>query len=790
MTTRINELKKENIDAIVEAANSDTTVTTTTLKEYIDKIAQDKAADLATAARKLVELDPENFSKLVDNALQDHKVRSAAKALYESHKDYLTNSGKRVAFSAIYNYIKAAITGVGTTTNAFDAVSSVAIYAKMLENKGYKDLFAAIAANELMSKWIQTYFGIVFRKRVDPSEQEVCDYMSKQLGVRVYTAGMDPYTRVNNPLGMGTPYESLAQTKEKGGFIVQVIGDNVDRTHEMFRRMQAAPLSDWAEIQLVCLDMEAIKRFFQEKGIDATKQFPEGGLPIPGLKLMQADPKMSKKQFSYAIDWRGCCGKLETLNPATAWKPVYKTFVAKSGNTILARNKETNEMMVSAIFPDVNHTARLEASKILDSFVEKLTNPENYEAIDWPEWLKKELRVLYKSQDKVDIGLREAYSILMNQYISFMGQQNRNLTKALRNFDNNKTAQGYLDYEDQLKIEKRRFIKVMSNMAQRVYQRYATIKDKSKRVFIDPERVIKIILALSLAREGEKKAKIRRQIEALKADRANDNSAKIKELEIDLRLTVASDFARILLPNEWAIFVYNFIFQAYGKESNEAWKTNGVAIDDAENGVWDTAKFCISTPLRKENLRLRSGQMVYFSEGRAVIGTTLVAEMTRTDMPDGYYVVDYHDEYGAEGNITGTTKPVAVIAATALARASITEANIDDGFVAQVDSDADLHEIVGKVVKFSIVLGKGNMFFEYDTENKKNVRKFGSFRTIQNAAHSALLNNRVTKVVYGIQCDGYKDANGDMKKGATLLICSKNDISASFNTGVALNSDC
>lgn len=791
----INVLSKENIDTIVEAAktatNSDTVVTATTIKEYVDKIAQDKAADLATAARKLVELDPENFRKLAEEAIADHKVRSAAKAMYEKHAEYLTNSGRRVAFSAIYNYIKAAITGVGTTTNAFDAVSSVAIYSKMLENKGYKDLLAAIEANELMAQWIQTYFGIVFRKRVDPSEKEVCAYMSKQLGTKVYTAGTDPYTRVNNPLGQGTPYMSLAETHIVDGFVVQIVGDSVDRTHEMFARMQDAPLTDWAEIQLVCLDMEAIKRFFQEKGIDATKQFPEGGLPIPGLKLMQADPKMSKKQFDYAIDWRGCCGKLETLNPATAWKPVYRTFVAKSGNTILARDKETNEMMVSAIFPDVNHTARLEAAKILNGFVEKLTNPENYKNLDWPEWLKVELRALYKSTDKIDTGLREAYTILMNQYISFMGQQNRNLAAALRAFDGNKTAQGYLDYEDQLKVEKRRFINAMSNMAQRVYQRYATVKDTSKRIFVDPERVIKIILALSLAREGEKKAKICRQIEALKADRAHDNSTKIKELEIDLRLTVASDFARIVLPNEWAIFVYNFIFQAYGKESNEAWKNDGVAIDDVENGgVWGTAKFCVSTPLRKENLRLRSGQMVYFSEGRAVIGTTLVAEMTRTDMPDGYYVVDYHDEYDADGNIVGQTKPVAVIAATALARASITEADINDGFIAQVDSESALHEIVGKEVKFAIVLGKGNMFFEYDAENKKNVRKLGTFKTTQNAAHSALFNNRVTKVVYGIQCDGYKDANGDVKKGATLLICSKNDVSASFNTGVALNSDC
>lgn len=783
-------INKNEMNLIMAAAGTDATVTAASFKDFVKKIAAEKAADVATAARKIVELDPELFNKLAENAIEDHKVRATAKAMFEKHAEYLTDSGRRVAFSAIYNYVKAAITGVGTTTNAFDAVSSVAIYSKMLENKGYKNLLEAISANELMAKWVQIYSGIVFRKRVDPTEKEACEYMSKQLGTKVYTAGTDPYTRVNNPLGQGTPYASLAETRVVDGFVVQIVGDNVDRTHEMFKRMQAAPLIEWSEIQLVCLDMEAIKRFFQEKGIDATKQFPEGGLPIPGLKLMQADPKMSKKQFSYAIDWRGCCGELETLDPTTAWKPVYKTFIAKSGNTILARDKETNEMLVSAIFPDVNHTARLEATKILDGFVEKLTNPENYENIDWPEWLKAELRVLYKSQDKVDIGLREAYTILMNQYISFMGQQNRNLAEALHNFSGNKTAQGYLDYEDQLKVEKRRFINAMSNMAQRVYQRYATVRDTSKRIFIDPERVVKIILALSLAREGEKKAKIRRQIEALKADRATDNSAKIRELEIDLRLTVASDFARICLPNEWALFVYNFIFQAYGKESNEAWK-NGVAIDDVENGgVWGTAKFCVKTPVRKETLRLRSGQMIYFREGRAVIGTTLVAEMTRTDMPDGYYVIDYHDEYDENGDITGTTKPVAVIAATALARASITEANIDDGFIAQIDSESDLHEIVGKAVKFAIVLNKGNMFFEYDAENKKNIRKLGTFKTTQNAAHSALFNNRVTKVVYGIQCDGYKDANGEMKKGATLLVCSKNDTSASFNTGVALNSDC
>lgn len=788
---------------LIAAVMTDTATTTAAIIAHVQAMATckdsnkmitfvptrmlDKAADIATAARKIVELDPELFNKFAEKAIEDHKVRATAKAIFEKHAEYLTDSGKRVAFSAIYNYIKAAITGVGTTTNAFDAVSSVAIYSKMLENKGYKDLLEAISANELMAKWVQTYFGIVFRKRVDPTEKEACEYMSKQLGVKVYTAGTDPYTRVNNPLGQGTPYVSLAETRVVDGFVVQIVGDNVDRTHKMFKRMQAAPLVEWKEIQTVCLDMEAIKRFFQEKGIDATKQFPEGGLPIPGLKLLQSDPKMSKKQFSYTIDWRGCCGTLETLNPATAWKPVYKTFVAKSGNTILARNKETNEMMVSAIFPDVNHTARLEAAKILDTFVSQLTDPQKYDKIDWPEWLKKELRVLYKSQDKIDVGLREAYTILMNEYISFMGQQSRNLEIALRNFDGNKTEQGYLDYEDQLKIEKRRFLRAMSNMAQRIYQRYADVRDASKRVYVEPDRAVKIILALSLAREGEKKAKIRRQIETLQNDRATDNSAKIRELEIDLRLTVASDFARIVLPNEWALFMYHFMFEEYGRLTNQEW-AQGTPID--ESSAWGTMAFCLKTPLRKENLRLRSGSMVYFKEGRAVIGTTLVAEMTRTDMPDGYYIVDYHDEYDAEGNVIGKTKPVAVIALTALAKNAITKVDINDGFIAQIDSEMDLSEIVGKEVKFAIVLGKGNMFFEYDAENKKNIRKLGNFKTTQNAAHSALFNNRVTKVVFGIQCDGYKDANGEMKKGATLLVCSKNDTSASFNTGVALNSDC
>ena len=798
MTINKNEMNL----IMATAASTDVTVTTASFKDFVKKIATDKttvapiehvpthfdkAAEIATAARKLVELDPALFNKLTQDALQDYKVRSEAKALYEEHTKYLTGSGKRVAFSAIYNYVKAAITGVGTTTNAFDAISSVAIYAKMLENKGYKDLLEAIKANELMANWLKTYFGIIFRKRVDPTENEVCQYMNKQLGVRVYTAGTDPYTRVNNPLGHGVPYESLAETRVKNGFVVQVIGDSVDRTHEMFKRMQAAPLVEWKEIQAICLDMEAIKRFYQEKGIDATKQFPEGGLPIPGLKLMQSDPKMSKKLFSYAIDWRGCCGRLETLDPSTAWKPMYKTFVSKSGNTILARNKQTNEMMVSAIFPDVNHTARLEATKILDGFVEKLTDPEKYDKIDWPEWLKAELRVLYKSQDKINMGLREGYTILMNQYISFMGQQQRNLEIALRNFDGDKTSQGYLDYEDQLKIERRRFLAALSNMAQRIYQRYADVRDAAKRVYVEPDRAIKIILALSLAREGEKKAKIRRQIEALKADRATDNSAKIKELEIDLRLTVASDFARIVLPNEWALFVYHFMFEEYGRITNTEW-AQGTPID--ESSAWGTMAFCLKTPLRKENLKLRSGSMIYFKEGRAVIGTTLVAEMTRSDMPDGYYVVDYHDEYDKDGNVTGTTKPVAVIALTALAKNAIEKVDINDGFIAQIDSDMDLFEIVGKEVKFAIVLNKGNMFFEYDATNKKNVRKLGNFKTTQNAAHSALFNNRVTKVVYGIQCDGYKDANGELKKGPTLLVCSKNDTSASFNTGVALNSDC
>lgn len=176
------------------------------------------------------------------------------------------------AVAQVYNYATSLITAVGLVTNMFDPASSIGFYAEDLLRDGIKDVTAA-AQIDTRVRFLQEIKKAYCIKNVKGSK-----IASQELLPAI---------------------ESITKSNFKMHRL-----STLDEVCVIVRRLFTE--CDWDScVELIAISkiLEAVKRFYQEHGIDGTKKLPKNGLTIQYEKRLKYIKKLSKIPYHNEFNW-------------------------------------------------------------------------------------------------------------------------------------------------------------------------------------------------------------------------------------------------------------------------------------------------------------------------------------------------------------------------------------------------------------------------------------------------------------------------------------------------------
>lgn len=177
----------------------------------------------------------------------------------------------------LYNYVELAVDSVGVITNMFGCFESLGVFVNKFIAVGYRTTKQLSKLSSKEAEFVREFASAVPIASVPDSK-----FASNKLAeISDAVNGID-YVK----LGAETEAKALEKVRAiMHGIIYKSNWDNLQ------------------ELSAIAQLMEAVKRFFQENGIDSTKQLPLLGLDITLSEQFRTLSKKSKKLYQGALDW-------------------------------------------------------------------------------------------------------------------------------------------------------------------------------------------------------------------------------------------------------------------------------------------------------------------------------------------------------------------------------------------------------------------------------------------------------------------------------------------------------
>ena len=297
-------------------------ISTEKWKFITDCVEQLTASDPSAILSKL-KADADTILKKIRACTTGRDYANTATAKYEQ------------CLVQLYNYVELAVDGVGTITNMFGCFESCGVFAAKFTAAGVRTVAQLEQEQGKEAEFVREFTSAVPIAQVTSST-----FASAKL------AELSDVVNGINYVKLG------AETEEEALQKVRAIMHGV-----MYE-------SDWnslTELTAIAKLMEAVKRFFQENGIDSTKQLPALGLDIAWSEQFRNLSKKSKKLYKQTISWNNGTLQLKldvTVKQADRLGKATHQWIKVDGKSVPKVNHETGGVEHFGVLNDATSLVR------------------------------------------------------------------------------------------------------------------------------------------------------------------------------------------------------------------------------------------------------------------------------------------------------------------------------------------------------------------------------------------------------------------------------------------------